>query len=441
MILKKIWQDKTLVKEIWALSWPMVLIMLFEFFIGLTDVYVAGKFGKEIQAAYGLAFQLYFVFIIIGMALSVGIVSVSSRLFTSKNTALFNTAVGSSLVVVTVSGVIFGILGVLFSKDLIHVLNIPQAIKIHAIPFLVIYSLGFVFDYILMSFNGVLRACARIKKSLWVMSVVCALNVGLDFFLAFGTPLGYRGIAVATVISLFVGCVLSIPAIMSLIKNFNFSWAPIKEIFRISWPSGLLQVFWQLASVALFLILSLLPHHNIEILAALTNGLKIESVIFLPAFAFNMANAVIVGNWLGKRDNENAFRGGLGTAVMGVAIVTILTIIVIFNARRVAGFLSSNPVVVEECVRYVYISLISEPIMAWGVILGGGLNGAGDTKSVMLASAVSVWFIRIPLSYILAITFGFGAVAVWWAMNFSNLVQAVIISRRYFRKKWMAQAS
>jgi putative MATE family efflux protein len=437
MILKKIWQDKTLIKEIWALSWPMALIMLFEFFIGLSDVYVAGKFGKEIQAAYGLAFQLYFVFIIIGMALSVGIVSVASRLYTSKNSVLFNTAVSSSLVVVTASGIIFGILGVLFSKNLIQILNIPPPIKIHAIPFLTIYSLGFVFDYILMSFNGVLRACAMIKKSLWVMSVVCAMNVGLNFFLAFGTPLGYQGIAVATVISLFAGCVLSIPYIRVLITKFKFSLEPIKEVLNISWPSGLLQVFWQLASVVLFLILSLLPYRNIEILAALTNGLKIESVIFLPAFAFNMVNAVVVGNWLGKRDKENAFRGGLGTAVMGVLVVTVLTVMVIFNARRVAGFLSSNPVVIDECVRYVYISLISEPIMAWGVILGGGLNGAGDTKSVMLASAFSVWFIRIPLSYVLAITFGFGAVAVWWSMNISNVIQAIIISKRYFGKRWM----
>jgi len=38
----------------------------------------------------------------------------------------------------------------------------------------------------------------------------------------------------------------------------------------------------------------------VEILAAFTAGLRIESAIFLPAFAFNMANAVIVGNLLGS---------------------------------------------------------------------------------------------------------------------------------------------
>ena len=34
-----------MVRHSWAVSWPMILIMLFEFFIGLADVFVAGRIG------------------------------------------------------------------------------------------------------------------------------------------------------------------------------------------------------------------------------------------------------------------------------------------------------------------------------------------------------------------------------------------------------------
>jgi Na+-driven multidrug efflux pump len=78
---------------------------------------------------------------------------------------------------------------------------------------------------------------------------------------------------------------------------------------RIGWPIGLLQVLWQFASMVLFLILSTLPEQKIEILAALTTGLRIESAIYLPAFAFNLANAVVVGNLLGEKKEEEALRG------------------------------------------------------------------------------------------------------------------------------------
>jgi len=84
------------------------------------------------------------------------------------------------------------------------------------------------------------------------------------------------------------------------------------------------------------------PEHNVEILAAFTAGMRIESAIFLPAFAFNMANAVIVGNLLGERKDQEAYRSGLVTAGIGVAVVSALTILVILNARWIAHSLSDN---------------------------------------------------------------------------------------------------
>jgi MATE family multidrug resistance protein len=247
------------------------------------------------------------------------------------------------------------------------------------------------------------------------------------------------GIGLATVISSMVGSVINIIYMRKISPGkMKFSLAMVKKIFNIGWPAGLLQILWQLGAMVLFLILSALPRNNVEILAAFTNGLKIESAIFLPAFAFNMANAVVVGNLLGKRNNEGAFQGGIITAALGVIIVMALTIIVMLNAKIIAAFLSDNGIVVKESIKYIYISLIAEPLMAWGVILAGGLNGAGDTKSVMAIVTLSIWIVRIPLSYILAIYFGWGAMAVWWSMNISILVQTIFISRRYFSKKWLA---
>ena len=199
----------------------------------------------------------------------------------------------------------------------------------------------------------------------------------------------------------------------------------------------MMQVLWQLGAMALFYILSILPRNNIETMAAFTNGLKIESLIFLPAFAFNMANAVLIGNLLGRKEKENAFSTGIVTASMGVLVVAVLTVIIMLNARTIASFLSDNALVVNESVRYIYISLLFEPLMAWGVILGGGLNGAGDTKSLMVIIVLAIWLVRIPLSYILAIFLGLGAASVWWSMNASIIFQSVFITRRYFGKRWI----
>ena len=242
-------------------------------------------------------------------------------------------------------------------------------------------------------------------------------------------------------ISTLAGMLINLRAIRPLIVGpLRFSGNTIKKILSIGWPAAGLQVFWQLGSMTLFYILSILPDRNVEIMAAFTNGMRIESAIFLPAFAFNLANAVVVGNLLGKGSRDDAFTGGLVTAGVGVGLVTVLTALVVFNARYVAAALSQNEVVIRESMTYISICFFLEPVMAWSVILGGGLNGAGDTRSVMVIIALSIWLVRVPLSYIFGIMYGYGAPAVWWSMNASILTQAVFISRRYFRAQWAAEA-
>lgn len=429
---------RALLRQSWSMSWPMTLIMFFLFIIGLTDVYVAGRISKEIQASYGLAAQIYFILSIIVFALTVGAVSLVSRLYTSDKKEEFIAAVDSSIAVCLAAGIVFTVIGVLFSREIIQVLAVPAALKGYAAALLRIYSAGLVFSYFLITSNGILRASGMIRSSLITMAAVCVLNALLNFFLVFHTPLEFRGIAVSTVVSSFLGCLMNLFFMRRKISGlFRFSAPAVQAMLRIGWPAGLMQVLWQLGAIALLLILALLPQRNIEIMAAFTNGLKIESAIFLPAFAFNMANAVVVGNLLGKKKDGDAFLIGIVTAGFGVMIVLLMTVLVMLNAYFIAALLSPNEIVVRECMRYIYIALLSEPVMAWGVILAGALNGAGDTKGVMMIVGFSVWLVRLPASFLLAIVFGMGASGVWWSMNLSLVFQAILLSRRYLKREWL----
>ncbi len=422
----------------WSVSWPLTVIMFFEFLMGLTDVYIAGKVSKEIQATYGFVIQLYFVLIVIANALTVGTVSVVSRLFTSRSRDSLTQAIFSSLAAAACAGIVLAGAGLFLSPEIIYFVNIPGELKSLAIPFIKIYSVGLLFHYLLINSNGILRSCDRVKDSLKTQALVCGLNIGLNFFLVFHTPLGYRGIATATASSVLMGSLINLWKLRSLMTGERrFSVDPVRKMMAIGWPIGMLQVLWQLSSMVLFLILSVLPEHRVEILAALTTGLRIESVIYLPVFGFNMANAVIVGNLLGEKRKEDALRSGFITAAIGVVVVTVMVIAVILNARWIASSLSHNEIVIGESMRYIYISMISEPFMAWGIILGGGLNGAGDTRSVLIRVALSVWLVRIPLSYVFIVFFGLGPAWVWWSMNISQFVQAFLMSKRYFDRKWL----
>jgi len=427
------------VSRSWQVAWPMTLIMSFDFLIGLTDVFVAGRVGKDVQAAYGFVIQLYMISIIIANALTVGTVSLVSRLFAAGEQEELKKTVFTSLAASASAGAVLALAGIFLSPVLIRHLNIPAQIKPLCVPLIRIYSAGLLFEYFVVGSNGILRSCNMVRDSLRTMTVVCCLNVGLNLFFVFGTPLSYRGIALATVSAVFVGCLINFRLITRITHGMRaFSWEVVGRIARIGWPMGAVQVLWQLGAMTLFLVLSALPENRIEIIAAFTAGLRVESLIYLPAFAFNMANAVIVGNLIGAGKQDEAYKSGLITALIGVCVVVILVAIVIANAQWITPLLSTNPIVVRECKRYIYIALISEPFMAWGIILGGGLSGAGDTRSVMIRVASSVWLVRIPLAYLFVVLLGLGAGSVWWSMNISQFVQAFFLYRKYARKDWLA---
>jgi len=430
---------RSFISKSWANSWPMTLIMFFEFLIGMTDIYIAGRVGKEVQATYGFVVQFYFIFIIIANALSMGTVSVVSRLFTAGDKAALAKTVWSVIITTATVGAVFSVAGIFATHWFMEFINIPVGLKQYGTQLGKIYACGLVFHYLLVSTNGILRSCKMIRSSLLTMAIVCLMNIGLNFIIVFHTRLGFWGIALSTVISVFAGSIVNLwhcRAFMNKARAFSFS--VVRNVISIGWPGGATQAMWQVHSMVMFLILSSLPEKSIEILAALAAGIRIESAIFLPAIAFNMANAVIVGNLIGEGKKKDAYRGGLVTMFMGTGIVLLLTVIVIASARWIAPLLSNNETVVAETIRYLYISMLSEPFMALWVILGGGLSGAGDTRSFMYNVIIGIWLVRIPLSYVCVVLLGLSAASVWWTMNLSQFIMAAFMARRYLQKKWLA---
>jgi multidrug resistance protein, MATE family len=422
----------------WQVAWPMTLIMLLEFVIRLTDVIVAGRLGKDIQAAYGPVVSVYFTIVVVANALTVGTVSLVSRLFGSEDRDGLNRAVFSALMATAVAGVLFAVAGVLGAPVIIRILNIPDQVKPFCVPLVQIYAAGLFFQYILITCNGIMRSCNMVVASLKTMTVVCILNVGLNLFLVFETPLGYRGIACATVAAVLVGSLVNLRLVMRLTTGaFTFSKAIVLRILKVGWPMGALQILWQFGSMVLFIILGSLPENRVETIAGFTAGLQVEAFVFFPAYAFNQANAVIIGNLLGEKKQDEAYRSGLITALVGVCLIVLLVIIVVASAWWITPLLSPDPLVSRESAKYLYIALISEPFMALGVILGGGLSGAGVTRGVMIRIALSIWLVRLPLAYLFVVVFGFGAASVWWSMNISQFVQAFLLYRRYSRRDWL----
>jgi putative MATE family efflux protein len=396
---------------IWKLSWPMLLIMIFSFFVGFTDVYVAGFISPNVQAAVGFVTQIYFLVVIVANAIGIGTLALISRAIGAGETQKAVDIAKQSLILSFLIAVALTVVCLLFYRGIISLAGFPLPIRDIAETFIKVFAFALGPNYVLIISNAIFRASAEVNKPLITMFILCLTNILLDFFLVFGIPpfprLGYAGIAYSTAISTVLGTIINL-----FFLGISTRWRPvfsnpltlsfktIKVILNIGWPAAFLQIAWNMTSIILYNILGRLKESSITALASITNGLRIEAIIFLPAFALNMAASVIIGQNLG------------------------------------AGDPTGEPAVIAETVRYLRFNMLSEPFMALSTVMGGGLQGAGDTKGPMWVIIISMWLIRLPLASSLSFMMGFGASGVWAAMLVSMICQGVMMAWWFQRGRW-----
>ena len=432
--------------NIWQITWPMFLIMIFNFLVGFTDIYVAGLLGPRVQAAVGFVSQLYFFIIIIANAISIGTIALVSRavgsghseraLEISRQSLLFSVLVAAGL----------SALGFVFRREIIALAGFPLEIRTIAETFLKVFALSLGPNYLVIISNALFRASGEIKKPLLTMFLVSMLNVIGDFVLVLGIfpfpKMGYAGIALSTAFSVTAGMMVNLALFtrgwwQTLYRGpWKISFEAVRTIARLGWPAGLLQIAWNAGTIILYNILSRLGDASITAMAAITNGLRIEAVVYLPAFALNMTAAVLIGQNLGAGDPARAEKVGWKMAQTGVALMSLMAVVIFVSADRLASVLTSTESVLAETARYLRFNMLSEPFMALSAILGGGLQGAGDTRGAMWVIIIAMWFIRLPLAWLFALKLHYGAMGVWTAMIASMAVQGILMTVRFSRGRW-----
>jgi multidrug resistance protein, MATE family len=424
----------------------MLLIMIFNFFVGFADVYVAGFISPQVQAAVGFVSLLYFFVIIIANAISIGTVALVSRAIGGENFGRALEVARQSLLFGCLVAAALTLAGLTLYRQIVVIAGLPPEIREIAETFLRIFAIALGANYLLLISNALFRASGDVKKPLLTMFFVSAVNVLGDFVLVFGfwgiPRLGYPGIAIATAVSVVLGMGINL-VLLSRTRwraVYRGSWAllpeTIRQIVRLGWPAAMLQIAWNAGTILLYNILGRLGEASITALAAIANGLRIEALIFLPAFALNMSASVLIGQNLGAGEPGRAERTGWRIAAAGIVTLSAMAVMVFIRADDFAALVAKDPAVLEETARYLRYNMIGQPFIALSLSLSGGLQGAGDTRGTMWVIVIAMWLIRLPLAWTLALPLNFGAAGVWVAMVVSMVCQGLLMAHRFRAGKW-----
>ena len=428
---------------IWIMSWPLLLLMLSNAIVGIVDVQLAQTFGPSAQAAVGLGDQIVFLFVAVILAASVGTNALVSRAFGARDQEEATASHGQSLMFALWMGTILTIAGCLFSGNVMQWFAPDQLVAKLVQPYLIIYSLYFLPFSFLCIVNAGFRAAGDAKVPLLIVLVMTFVNVAADIWFVYGPlrSLGINGLAMSGFIASIIGASIAWFKLKgSVLKGSMRKLLPVNyplllKLIKISVPAALQRITWTMAIFAVFFTLKNCPNPTAA-LAAWTIGIRVESFLFMPMFALGQAVSSVVGQNLGAQEDERAFQAGWTVSWLGFAIMLVCGALLFIFSPTLARLMASDPDAIKYSTSYLQICALAQPLQAMSMIFNGALQGAGDTRVPMWITIFTQWFIRLPLSWFLAITCTLGPLGVWIAMSLSSAISGLLNLWRYQSRAW-----
>jgi MATE family multidrug resistance protein len=247
-------------------------------------------------------------------------------------------------------------------------------------------------------------------------------------------PLGMRGSAAATAVSLWVSG-LALLALLHVDKRAHFvrpAWPRarlIASLLAVGLPVGVTQV----VEAALFLVTALLVGALGPIpLAAHTVAISVASVTFMVPLAISQAANVRVGYEAGAGRPAAARRAGL-TAIglaagfMGCSALVMLTApLAVVGLYLAAG--SPSLGLAAQLLRVAGAFQIADGVQ---VTASGALRGLKDTRVPMVLATIGYWGIGFWLGRWLAFGAGMGVLGLWWGLFAGLATAAVCLTTRF----------
>jgi MATE family multidrug resistance protein len=246
------------------------------------------------------------------------------------------------------------------------------------------------------------------------------VNMAVNWVLIYGKlgfpALGSTGAAWATVLSRVYMAAVLLLAVREArpgrpaVAPRRAEWSAIRRLLGLGVPAGL-QILLEVGVFATATALAgrLAP----AALAAHQIALNLWSFVFMVPLGLNAAGAVRVGQAVGRRDRDGAWRAGWTALALGAA----------FTASSAVAFLAAGRPLIAAFSRDATVLDIGPPLLAIaGVCLmfdgtqgisTGILRGLGDTRTPMIANFAGHWLVGLPLGYAACFWWGWGVQGLW----------------------------
>ncbi len=415
-----------------TLSVPIMINNIIQTLYNLVDGIWVSKISSVHFAAVSFVWPINFLFVSLGMGISVAGTSLLSQLIGAEKVKEARKYATQLVALSLILGTLFAAIGIIASPFVIKLMGGEGEFASLANTYLRISCLDLPFLFLFSSVNSMMNAQGNTVTPTILSAISAILNVTLDPIFIFTLGMGIAGAAWATVLSRVVLAALGAKQLFSndnmLKPNFNqfkFDKKILKEIMRVGLPVSIGQSG---ASVGFIFLTGFIVSYGTATMAAFGMVNRTTNLFMLPAMGVGTALTAVVGQNLGANKEKRATEGFVKASKLASYMGIVGGIFVfVFSKQLVAFFIQSkdDPEVIVQSIIYMKFIAFSLPLMGMFSVLQGIFQGSGNTGYSMAMEIGRLWVVRLPMILAFKHLTNFGSVGIWFSMSFSNFVVCV----------------
>ena len=438
--------NRRLIREVWTLVVPVIIQGLVITVVFFTDRLLVGQYSDQALASMQISGPLLWSIFSVFGAFIAGTMAVIGRAVGANDVLRARAALSSVLLLAIGTGIVVAVvclqLRPWFAEVLAGGANVAGA-QSEAMAYMGVVFFAVPQNLILVTGVTALQADGDTRSPMWFSLIQGVVNLGLSWVLLWGIgpfpELGIVGAGIGTLASFTLGALLVLGTLrlrrgtVSLRTMQAPSMDAIRPILRLSGPAFGEKIVFHTAFV---IFAAYVGHLGTKAMTANQALIAIESLGFIVAHGFSVAASSLVAQKMGANRLEEASQVGWISAGLGTLVLGSVGVLFWFFPGELIGLFTQDPATIEMGVPCLRVAALVQPLMAICEAMAGGLRGAGDTRTPMVAALVGPGLVRLGLCWFLAFQMDLGLLGIWYGTSLDWVVRAAVLVWVYKRGAW-----
>ena len=394
----------TIMDKLISFALPLMISGMLQLMFNAVDIIVVGRFtGSQALAAVGSTTALICTFTNLFIGVSLGANVLAARFYASGKTKEMSETVHTAILLALISGIAMSVIGILCARESLVLIATPDDIIGQAALYLRIYFLGMPFFMLYNYGAAILRAVGDTKRPLMYLIAAGTANAVLDLILVIIFKMGVAGVAIGTITSQFISCVLVIRCLCKTdaIYKLYISKLRIKkyyliQILKVGLPAGIQSTVINFSNV---LLQSSVNSFGEIAMAGYTAANNILGFLYVSVNSVTQACMSFTSQNYGVRKFKRMDKVLADCAILSIIVSVVIGGGSYLLGHQILGIYTKQEDVIQCGMEILSISTIPYFLCGLMDMIPGSMRGVGYSAVPMILSIIGTVGTRLVWIY------------------------------------------